>query len=432
MTFQAEQETYDEIGDDNISGDTNTHLVDVPDYATTDDATRALMDTYIETIDLEDFQNISKFGSEELERLSAVANGIREKSDASVLDIYEEAQEAMESIDVSGLTSKAANMGMSGAKWVVKNPGTAIASVGAGAVLGPLALVGVPMAKRQMDRLKAKRDGSDIADKLRKDIQKTDTVFNNLLSARQEIASAVGDLNKLGVSRLESYQTVSVLIGAGLEKLRRADEEEIPALQEQSSDGMTALKLENIMLGRDALHGHIVNMIAGRSVSQATVVVLSSAKKAFQQAVNKIDTHLTVSKPQWDAQAAEAGVMLAAEKGARIVADADKHGNAMLENSARLGTRVSEMMRESARVGTYDPTKVIAVMDEVAENVKRDAIEFAGKRDSLEKAQLLLAGAEGKFAEKVARFQEKGADRLKLTSSNANGAEKSLPAPKQG
>jgi len=217
MTFQAEQDTYEKTIDDTTD---RVNLVDVEDYATADDETRALMDEYIATIDLEDFQNISRFGSEELERLSAVANGIREKTDANsqLLDTFEEAQEVMSSIDISGLTSKAANAGVSGAKWVAKNPGTAIASVGASVAFGPLALVGVPVAKRQLDRMKSKRDGSDIAGKLMKDIQKTDEVYTSLVGARQEIASTIGDLNQLGLSRLQSYKTVSILIGAGIYK----------------------------------------------------------------------------------------------------------------------------------------------------------------------------------------------------------------------
>ena len=407
-------------------------FVDVPDYATADPELRELMDAHIETINLEDFQKVTEYGSEELSRLSSVANDVRGTMDSSeeLLETFDEAQEMVASIDISGLGSKALNAGAKGMQWAKKNPGTAIATVAASTVLGPLALVGVPFAKNKMDSMKQKRDGSDIAATLAANIQKTDEVFASLLDAKRGIDSTVSDLNKLGASRVESYKVVSILLGAGLEKLRRADEEIIPELQKEVTSDPDNLELaytlENIVMGRDTLDGHITNIATGRAVSQATAGLLSSAKTAFHNAASKINTHLTVSKPQWDAQAAEAGILLTAQKVTEIITDTDEHGNRMLEGTAQMGARVSQLMNESAKKGSFDHTKVVAVMDQVSRTIAEDAKQIGQRREAMAKTRLLIATKEKAFTDKVKALEISAQEgRLKLAAPQ----KKSLPKP---
>lgn len=394
-------------------------LVDVPQYSECDNQTKAVMDDYIAQIDVEKIETISFYGSEELKRLSDVANQLRQKAEADevFLDTFEEVQESMSSIDVGGLTQKASEAGAKGINWAKKNPGTALATAAGTVVLGPVAWA-VPWAKNKLDHLKAKREGRDIANQLRENIQKTDEVFTHLVDSRKDIIQTVRDLDTLGQSRLESYKIVSVLIGAALEKLRRVDEEEIPALQKEIQDNPgnhgLAYRLENMGLGRDTLDSQVTSLVAGRAVSQATVVLLTSAKRAFQQAANKVNMHLTVSKPQWDAQAAEAGIMLAAQKVTDVVTDADEHGNQMLENASHMGRHISALMNESAKKGTFDPARVTQVMHHVQATLQNDVKQLENHREDMSKARALIAKEETRFSENVAKFQARAQERLAL------------------
>ena len=411
------------------------NLRDVPDYATCNDELRARMDEHIAGIDITNIQSIINLGREELQRMAGVAREIAEKygSDHELLDTLQEAEQSLGNIDIAGLTSKAAGYGQKGVKWVMKNPGTAVATVAGTMLMGPLAL-GLPGVKAAYDYTQKKVKGGDLAEELRASIQKTDDTVIQIVKALEAIPEAIDDLDSLGNSRLESYREVSIIVGAGLEALRRVDNKIIPALQKKVEDDpydFEAMEeLEKVNMGRDMLDQHITSMLGSRTVSQSTVLTLHSLRRVFITAAGKLGNHLNTSVPQWEVQRMEAGIALFADKVAKTSDEADKRGTEMLKLSAKLNQRTSAIMEQSARKGVYDVNQVIKVLEGQTNDLKKGFQLLGSQREDLAKARLMLSDASTKLSDNVAKMQAESNGRMMLPNPNMGEPDK-LAIPDQ-
>jgi len=421
--FEAAAETADERPGYNLR--------DIPDYATASPDIRARMDEHIAGIDITDIKSIINLGREELQRMASVAREIAEKygSDHELLDTLQEAEQSLGNIDIASMTSKAAGYGQKGMKWVMKNPGTAVATVAGTALLGPLAL-GLPGMKAAYDYTQKKVKGGALAEELRASIQKTDETVIQIVKALEAIPEAIDDLDTLGKSRLESYREVSIIVGAGLEALRRVDRKVIPALQaqiEKEPHDMEALEeLEKVNMGRDMLDQHITSMLGSRTVSQSTVLTLHSLRRVFMTAAGKLGNHLNTSVPQWEVQRMEAGIALFADKVAKTSDEADKRGTEMLKLSAKLNQRTSAIMENSARKGVYDVNQVIKVLEGQTNDLKKGFQLLGSQREDLAKARMLLSDASTKLSENVSKMQAESHGRMMLPNPGASSEPEKL------
>ena len=409
-----------------IASDTpKINLDGVPDYATTDDETRALMDELMATIDPYNINTVIQFGREPLERLGDVADQVMRRSDAdnAVFGSLDTLQGQLESIDIGELAAKAANLGAKGASWVIKNPGTALVSAASSTVLGPLALVGVPFAKHSLDKAKAKRQGGDVADELRKSVAKSQEVIGSLETARVQIPRAIESLDELGRARLVAYKDVSLYIGAGVERLRRLNDEELPAMREAANGNYEAeINLQTLSMSSDMLGQRVNDMLASRLVSQATMATLVRLRGVFSVAAGKVESHMTLSVPQWRAQMAESGVVLAAHKVTQAINQADEFGTRLLTQGAKVADRTKRMMDDSARSGTYNTERVIGVLTSMASSLQDDVRQIGTRRSDLEEDRKRLSSASESFRLRVSQLAEAANGQLALPVSRSAAA----------
>lgn len=387
------------------------NLDGVPNYNDVTPEQRVVMDQIMATIDPYNINTIIAFGREPLEKLAGVAAEVMRRSDtdSAMFGTLDALQDRMGSMDIGELAAKAADLGARGAGWVMKNPGTALVSLGASTVLGPLALVGVPFAKGKLDEMKTKREGGDVADQLRKTIAQSQEVISELERARHTIPLAIESLDQLGKARATAYGEVSIFIGAGMERLRRLQQEEIPAMADKAStsaDYDDSLNLEALNTAADMLSGRINDMLASRLVSQATMATLMRLKGVFATAAGKVESHMTLSVPQWQAQMAESGVVLAGYKVAKAIKQADEFGNRVLVQGAQVSQRTHALMDQSSRTGTYDSQRVIGVLTSMAQQLQDDARLIGSRRGELERDRKALSDASAAFRDKVTAMAE--------------------------
>lgn len=432
----VDTEAHDDPSNDNDANaemsDEQAELFGIPNYLTTDDETRAIMDEHIAGIDPYDLQSIIHLGREEMQRLANVAREVTDKyADDSnpILESLNDAEVSLGSLDLSGLTSKVAGYGKRGIGWAFKNPGTAVVT-GVGTLLAGPAALAIPGAKAAYDYAQKRSKGPDLSDALRASVQKTDETVIQIMKALEDIPNAIEDLDALGRSRIESYRQVSIIIGAGREVIRRIDEEMIPALEKKleknPSDFDSQDSLERLNMGREALASHVVSMMGSRAVSQSTAVGLMQLRRVFFSAATKLGNHLHTSVPQWEAQRAEAGIALFADKVAKTSDEADKRGTEMLQLSARLNKETGEMMRKSMSKGSYDTGKVIAVLEAQTAELRNNIKAISSQRGDMDKAMLQLSKASEKFSDNMTRFQEQAGGRVLLPNMGRNEEDQAL------
>lgn len=390
----------------------------VPDYRTADAATREIMDGIIDQIDPYDINSIFAVCLEPMQRMGEIAEQVMRRSgtEGAIMNSLDELQHEISSINISDLAGQAMGMGAKGIGWVVKNPGTAAAAVAAGTFLSPLAFVGLPIAKAGLDKVNAMRNGEDVAGKLRSTIAQAAGVVEKLETAGAEIPKEIEAINELGRARAEAYRDVSICIGALVELQRRLDKEKIPALQENLENGNyeDVLNLQTLQMSSEQLAEKINAMLASRLVSQAAMVTLMRLKGVFAQAAGKIQTHLAVSVPQWKIQIAEAGVALAANKATEAIAEADRFGTKVLTEGAAVANRTAQMMARSARAGTYDPQKLVSVLQDLTKSLEADVRQIGDRKKDLEADRQRLVSAAASFRERVAAITAQAEGRMAL------------------
>jgi hypothetical protein len=394
----------------------------VPDYHTADPAIREIMDGIMAEIDPYDVTTIFNVGRDALNRLGDVADQVMRRSgtESAMLTSLDELQGEIAEINISDLANQAMGVGAKGVKWVAKNPGTAIATVAAGTFLTPFAFLGLPMAKAGLDKVNSMRQGEDVAATLRTTIAKSGNVMEKLEQAGVEIPNEIRSIDELGRSRAEAYRDVSICIGALVERQRILNDEEIPALTAESmaddADYEIEFRVQTLQMSSERMAEKINAMLASRLVSQASMVTLMRLKGIFAQAGGKIQTHLDVSVPQWKAQIAESGVMLAANKITQVIGEADEFGNKVLVQGAAVADKTAEMMAKSVRTGTYDPQKLIGVLENLTRSLTEDVRQIGTRRADLEADRLRLSAAAATFKEKVSGITAQAQGRMALPS----------------
>lgn len=399
----------------------------IPDYATCDAATRARLDEIIESVDPFSFSDIIGFGKEATDRLAEAAERVMRNTGMQdqLLDTVESAGQRLAALDIGEFADKTLGMGARGIGYLVKNPGTALATLGAMCVLGPVGLV-LPVAKHKYQQLKDRREarmsGADLAETLHQTIAGMDRVIADLEKARDEIPGLVQGLEDIGTARVQAFRESGIYFAAGKELLRRFDEELIPALQRELEEGdnpeEAEMNLETLETHRTLLDRRLTDITAGMVASQVVAATLMKLRNTFAMAAGKIETHMTTSVPHWRALMTEAGLQIAASKIGQTLDAADKFANTALIQSVELGQHSARQMRNSAKTGTYDPTQLAQVLQTVAKGFQDDVRQIGAARQGLQQQRERLADLSNKFSDTVA-----------AAATEAKERRNALPAP---
>jgi len=189
------------------------------------------------------------------------------------------------------------------------------------------------------------------------------------------------------------------------------------------------IELQELNDGRDELDRHINDMFTSRTVSQVAATSLAQLKSVFTKAAGRINRHLTVSVPQWDAQMAEAGIILVGQKISRSLDEADERGNKILEEGSALTQHTTRMIENSSKSGSYDPEAVIAVLETKNEALKLEAKNLGEDRKAIAQVRAKVSKAAERHSEAVAAFNEKGKGRTALPDLKGSGQRVAIEAP---
>lgn len=417
----------------------------VPSYDEVDEQTRAQMDAIIARIDMSDISSIYALGQDALEELARVAKEVEDmglEENNEILSKIDNVSDNLQNVDISSIPQKALQMGSQSVGWMARNPGTTLTTAGAFLFLGPLAAASVPFGKRQWDKHKLnfrmKMGQAQTDEMLRDQISNIDTIINDLEECAAVLPGAMEKLNMMGIARLRAIQDISLVIGSGLEKLRRVDEEDIPCLAESLENENDyarrqelQMEYENINMTRDALDSRLTDLANSRLISEATVYNLTELKKTFAAAHGKIQSHMSTSVPQWRAQVAEGGIQLMSAAIMKTLKESDEYGNEMMETSNKLLRENTAKMRKSLAQGTYNTDRSLKLAQEVSTTIQQDMKLIGQHRQQAEEARLKLSHQSEKLRDQINEHTRRQQETLTTLPHQTSGNEALTHDPSQ-
>ena len=354
------------------------------DYQTADPERRARIDRVIAEIDISDTNAIMFFGSKAQEKLTVVSDtmleGVRNKDVGAAGGALGEMVATLRGFDISAMDPDRqrgllARVFGSGTKPVVKF------------------LQRYEEVRRQIDA---------IGDRL--DAHKT-RLLGDIIA-----------LDRLYAANLEYFHDLADYIAAGDEKLRRIDEETIPALQrraEGSGDVLAAQELRDLRAARDDLERRVHDLKLTRQVAMQSLPSIRLVQQNDKSLVGKITSVLANTVPLWRTQLAQAvTIWRSREAGATLKEASDLTNELLLANAENLKQANAEVRREVER-GVFDIAAVKTANDVLIATIEESLqIVDEGKRQRGEaERQLRACEADLRNALSAARAREQLPDR---------------------
>lgn len=353
-------------------------------YQTADPERRARIDRVIAEIDISDTNAIMFFGSKAQEKLTVVSDtmleGVRNKDVGAAGGALGEMVATLRGFDISAMDPDRqrgllARVFGSGTKPVVKF------------------LQRYEEVRRQIDA---------IGDRL--DAHKT-RLLGDIIA-----------LDRLYAANLDYFHDLADYIAAGDEKLRRIDEETIPALQrraEGSGDVLAAQELRDLRAARDDLERRVHDLKLTRQVAMQSLPSIRLVQQNDKSLVGKITSVLANTVPLWRTQLAQAvTIWRSREAGATLKEASDLTNELLLANAENLKQANAEVRREVER-GVFDIAAVKTANDVLIATIEESLqIVDEGKRQRGEaERQLRACEADLRNALSAARAREQLPDR---------------------
>ncbi len=241
-----------------------------------------------------------------------------------------------------------------------------------------------------------------------------DRITDNLLTHEHTLLKDIKSLDQLYDKTLAFYDELGLYIAAGEEKLKRLDDNDIPAKVKavesapEQQGVMAAQELRDLRAARDDLERRVHDLKLTRQVTMQSLPSIRLVQENDKSLVTKINSTLVNTVPLWETQLAQAVTIQRSSEAAEAVRDANDLTNDLLTANAENLRTANKTIRQEMERGVFDIEAV----------KKANADLIATIQESLQIAD------EGKARRAVAEAELKrmeGELRTTLASAKARG-----------
>jgi len=222
-----------------------------------------------------------------------------------------------------------------------------------------------------------------------------DTISNRLDGHTSTLMKDVGMLDRLYDKTLGYFHSLATYIAAGEECLRRLDNDQLPALQQEaqaSSDVLKAQALRDLRAKRDDLERRVHDLKLTRQVTMQSLPSIRLVQENDKALVGKISSTMANTIPLWRQQLAMAvTIARSAEAGDTLKQATDLTNELLTANADTLRTS-TQTIRTQVERGVVDIAAVKQANDALIATID-DALRIAddGKRQRTEAEKQLIA-----------------------------------------
>lgn len=301
---------------------TNTALVPVD----MDDPTnQAMVNKYMSELDMSDTNSIIFFGSKAQQELTAISStmleGVRNKDVGPAGDALTNMVSALKGFDARSLDPN-------------RKPNFFARLLG--------------MGQDNLVRFQSKFDTvQGQVDQIEIDLEKQKVVM----------LTDIEKLDKLYDANLEYFHDLELWIDAGEQKLKRLDEDEIPALEakaEKTGEMLDAQAVRDLRAARDDLERRVHDLRLTRQVTMQSLPSIRLVQENDKALVNKINSIVVNTKPLWQQQLAQAIAIHNMAKTGKAVEAAQDLTNDLLKANADNLRAGNAQVREQIERGVFD------------------------------------------------------------------------------
>ena len=337
-------------------------------YAEASDPKKQQMESLINEIDMHDRSSIMFFGTKTQEQMTAISekmlNGVKNKDIGAAGSSLTNMITAIKGFDIDAL-----------------NPNEEVS---------------------WWDKLWGK--AKPVAEFLSKyeDVRKQiDTITDQMESHKTQLLTDVVTLDKLYEANLDFFHKLETYITAGEEKLRRLDNEEIPALVAQATvntdDMVMAQSLRDLRSARDDLERRVHDLRLTRQVAMQSLPSIRLVQENDKTLINKINSTLINTVPLWKNQLAQAVTIFRMSDAAKVVKEASDLTNELLEKNAETLRAGNAEVRKEMERGVFDIESVKKANQALIETIN-DSLRIADEGKAMRaKAETELKTMEGEL-----------------------------------
>lgn len=207
-----------------------------------------------------------------------------------------------------------------------------------------------------------------------------DTITDEMEEHKTRLLTDVVTLDKLYEANLDFFHKLEAYIGAGEEKLRRLDTDDIPKLagevQTKSDDMVLAQQLRDLRSARDDLERRVHDLRLTRQVAMQSLPSIRLVQENDKTLINKINSTLINTVPLWKNQLAQAVTIFRMSDAARVVKEAGDLTNELLEQNAETLRMGNAETRKQMERGVFDIESVKKANQTLIETIN-DSLRIA-------------------------------------------------------
>ena len=204
------------------------------------------------------------------------------------------------------------------------------------------------------------RPGANFLAKFEEVQGQIDRITDNLLHHEHRLLKDIKSLDQLYDKTLNFYDELALYIAAGEEKLKRLDDNDIPAAVQAVEDApeeqgvMAAQELRDLRAARDDLERRVHDLKLTRQVTMQSLPSIRLVQENDKSLVTKINSTLVNTVPLWETQLAQAVTIQRSSEAADAVRDANDLTNELLTSNAENLRTANKKIREEMERGVFD------------------------------------------------------------------------------
>ena len=209
-----------------------------------------------------------------------------------------------------------------------------------------------------------------------------DRITEDLMSHEHRLLKDIKSLDVLYDRTLGFYDELGLYIAAGEAKLRKLDEDAIPAkeaeVQASPADGqvMEAQQLRDLRSVRDDLDRRVHDLKLTRQVTMQSLPSIRLVQENDKSLVTKINSTLVNTVPLWETQLAQAVTIQRSAEAAGAVRDATDLTNELLTANAQNLRSANAQIRTEMERGVFDIASVRSANAELIATIE-DGLRIA-------------------------------------------------------
>jgi uncharacterized protein YaaN involved in tellurite resistance len=211
-----------------------------------------------------------------------------------------------------------------------------------------------------------------------------DKISDELERHKTNLLTDIAKLDRLYEATLDYFHDLEFYIGAGEEKLRRLDQEIIPALEQKVSateEMIKAQQLRDLRTSRDDLERRVHDLKLTRQVTMQGLPSIRLVQENDKGLVNKINSTMVNTVPLWRQQLAQGVTIYRSSKAAETVKAASDLTNELLMANAENLKQATAQVRKEMERGVFD-IEVVKKANETLIATIEESLQIAdeGKR----------------------------------------------------